>query len=149
MKKILSIIVFFVFTGCGFKPIFSSSDTNFSINKIDYNGQHEKIINNNLRNYLNKGNKKFNYNLIIESKENKLTTLKDKRGDPVNFKLTIDVSLTVLENDKVKIEKAYQQTFNYNNTSKKFELSKYEKEIKNSMLNKISEEIIVSLYSIQ
>jgi len=149
MKKIVSIIIFFIFAGCGFKLIFKSADTNFSINKIEYNNNLGKIINNNLKGYLNKGNKKFNYSLIIASEESKLTTLKDKKGDPASFKLIIDVSVSVLENNKIKIEKVFQQTFNYNNTSKKFELSMYEDEIRKGMLNRISEEIIVSLYTIQ
>jgi hypothetical protein len=149
MKKIISIIVFFIFAGCGFKPIFKSADTNFSINKIEYNNNLGKIIYNNLKGYLNKDNKKFNYSLIIASEESKLTTLKDKKGDPASFKLTIDVSVSVLENDKIKIEKVLQETFNYNNTSKKFELSMYEEEIRKGMLDRISEEIIVSLYTIQ
>ena len=75
--------------------------------------------------------------------------MKDKKGDPASFKLTIDVSVSVLENNKIKIEKVFQETFNYNNTSKKFELSRYEDEIRNGMLERISEEIIVSLYTIQ
>ena len=75
--------------------------------------------------------------------------MKDKKGDPASFKLTIDVSVSVLENNKIKIEKVFQQTFNYNNTSKKFELSMYEEEIRKGMLDRISEEIVVSLYTIQ
>ena len=149
MKKIISIIFFLIIAGCGFKPIFKSTDTNFSINKIDYNNNLGKTINNNLKSYLNKGNKKFNYTLIIASEESKLTTLKDKKGDPASFKLTIDVSVSILENNKIKIEKDFQETFNYNNTSKKFELSMYENEIRKSMLDRISEKIIISLYTIQ
>ena len=149
MKKIISIIVFLVIAGCGFKPIFKSAETNFSINEIEYSGKLGKIINNNLKAYQNKTNKKFIYNLKIISKESKLITLKDKKGDPASFKLTIDVSVSVLENDKIKIEKVLQETFNYNNTSKKFELSMYEEEIRKGMLDRISEEIIVSLYTIQ
>ena len=149
MKKIVSIILFLIIAGCGFKPIFSSSDTNFSINKIEYNNNLGKVINNNLKGYLNKDNKKFNYGLLIASEESKLTTLKDKKGDPASFKLTIDVSVSVLENNKIKIEKVFQETFNYNNASKKFKLSMYEEEIRKGMLDRISEEIIVSLYTIQ
>ena len=149
MKKIVSIILFLIIAGCGFKPIFSSSDTNFSINKIEYNNNLGKVINNNLKGYLNKEQKEFNFDLMITSEESKLITLKNKKGDPVRFKLTIDVLVSVLENNKIKLEKVFQETFNYNNTSKKFELSRYEDEIRNGMLERISEEIIVSLYTIQ
>jgi hypothetical protein len=75
--------------------------------------------------------------------------LKNKKGDPISFKLTIDVFVSVLENNKIKIEKDFRETFNYNNTSKKFELSRYEDEIRNGMLERISEEIIVNLYTLQ
>jgi len=149
MKKIISIIIFLIIAGCGFKPIFKSADTNFSINKIEYNDNLGKIIENNLKSYLNKDNKKINYSLIIKSKESKLITLKNKKGDPISFKLTIDVFVSVLENNKIKIEKDFRETFNYNNTSKKFELSRYEDEIRNGMLERISEEIIVNLYTLQ
>ena len=149
MKKIISIIIFLIIAGCGFKPIFKSADTNFSINKIEYNDNLGKIIKNNLKSYLNKDNKKFNYSLMITSKESKLITLKNKKGDPASFKLTIDVLVSVFENNKIKIEKVFQETFNYNNTSKKFELSMYEDEIRKGILDRISEEIIVSLYTIQ
>tara|TARA_B100000767_G_scaffold228488_1_gene218825 strand:- start:1720 stop:2169 length:450 start_codon:yes stop_codon:yes gene_type:complete len=149
MKKIVSIILFLIIAGCGFKPIFSSSDTNFSINKIEYNSNLGKIINNNLKGYLNKEQKEFNFDLMITSEESKLITLKNKKGDPVSFKLTIDVLVSVLENNKIKLEKVFQETFNYNNTSKKFELSMYENEIRNGMLERISEQIITSLYTIQ
>ena len=149
MKKIVSIILFLIIAGCGFKPIFSSSDTNFSINKIEYNSNLGKIINNNLKGYLNKEQKELNFDLMITSEESKLITLKNKKGDPVRFKLTIDVLVSVLENNKIKLEKVFQETFNYNNNSKKFELSMYENEIRNGMLERISEQIITSLYTIQ
>ena len=61
MKKIVSIILFLIIASCGFKPIFSSSDTNFSINKIEYNNNLGKVINNNLKGYLNKQQREFNY----------------------------------------------------------------------------------------
>ena len=48
--------------------------------------------------------------------------------------------------DKIEIT---AEKFDYNNSSKKFELSKFEDEIIKSMLSKISEEIVLSLYSIQ
>jgi hypothetical protein len=44
MKKTISIIIFLIIAGCGFKPIFKSADTNFSINKIEYNDNLGKII---------------------------------------------------------------------------------------------------------
>ena len=149
MKKIIILFCIILLSGCGFKPIYSSSETNFSINKIEYEGDLGKTIYNNLKHYQNKNKKKFNYNLTILSAENKVITLKDKKGDPSSFRLTIIVKSSIFEKNKLKAQREYKESFDYNNSSKKFELSRYESEIKNSMLNKISEEIILSLYEIQ
>tara|TARA_B100000795_G_scaffold267195_1_gene251564 strand:- start:1844 stop:2293 length:450 start_codon:yes stop_codon:yes gene_type:complete len=149
MKKIIILFCFILLSGCGFKPIYLSSETNFSINKIDYQGDLGKTVYNNLKHYQNKNGKKFNYDLTIISTKNKVITLKDKKGDPSSFRLTIIVKNSIYEKNKLKAQREYKESFEYNNSSKKFELSRYESEIENSMLNKISEEIVLSLYEIQ
>ena len=149
MKKIILLIFFTLIVSCGFKPMFSNSKTNFSINEVTFNDSNGKVIYNNLKRFIKKIDKEFNYNLIIKTQENKIITLKDKKGDASNFRLTIKADLSVIENEKLKFEKTFQESFDYNNSSKKFDLSKYENEIKNSMLNKISDEIILSLYTLQ
>ena len=145
MKKIIFSFCFILVTSCGFKPIFSSSEINFSLNKIEYQNKLGKTIYNNLKHYLNKSEKKFNYDLFLESTERKEITLKNKKGDASSFRLTIKSKALIIEQEKLIFEKTYEETFVY----KKFELSKYEEEIKQSMLNKISEEIILTLYTIQ
>ena len=149
MKKIILLIFFTLFVSCGFKPMFSNTETNFSINKIEFNNKLGKVINNNLKPYISREGKQFDYDIIISARENKIISLKDKKGDAVSFRLSLEIDLLVSENNEIKIEKNYTKKFDYNNTSKKFDLSKYEGEIKNSMLNKISEEIILDLYTIQ
>ena len=149
MKKVISIFLFLFITGCGFKPIFSSSETNFSINKIEYKNELGKKIYNNLKHFINSERKKINYDLVLVSKEKKIISLKDKKGDAASFRLSIIIDLLILEDDKVKIEKTFEEKFDYNNNSKKFELSRYEDEIRNAMLDKISGEIILELYTIQ
>tara|TARA_B110000259_G_C13850345_1_gene336526 strand:- start:206 stop:655 length:450 start_codon:yes stop_codon:yes gene_type:complete len=149
MKKTIFLLSCLLIVGCGFKPIFSSSKTNFSINKIEHQTKKGKVIYNNLRHHLNKEGKKFNYDILISTSENKKITLKNKKGDPSSYRLIIVSNVKVLENDQLKFEKKFRQTFDYKNTSKKFELGNYEIEIKKSMLDKISEEIILSLYNIQ
>ena len=36
MKKNILILFFILFIGCGYKPIYSTSNTNFTINEIEY-----------------------------------------------------------------------------------------------------------------
>ena len=149
MRKIITLLLLITLVSCGFKPMFSSSESNFSINKFEYSGKMGKIIFNNLKQYLEKEGRDYNYDLLAKVSENKEITLKDKKGNPSGFRQTITANLSVFENDELIFEKTFQKKFDYGNSLKKFELSKFENEIKKSMLNKISEEIILSLYSIR
>ena len=149
MRKIITLLLLITLVSCGFKPMFSSSESNFSINKFEYSGKMGKIIFNNLKQYLEKEGRDYNYDLLAKVSENKEITLKDKKGNPSGFRQTVTANLSVFENDELILEKTFQKKFDYGNSLKKFELSKFENEIKKSMLNKISEEIILSLYSIR
>ena len=149
MRKITALLLLITLVSCGFKPMFSSSESNFSINKIEYSGKMGKIIFNNLKQYLKKEGRDYNYDLLAKVSENKEITLKDKKGNPSGFRQTVTANLSVFENDELILEKTFQKKFDYDNSLKKFELSNFENEIKKSMLNKISEEIILSLYSIR
>ena len=149
MRKITALLLLITLVSCGFKPMFSSSESNFSINKIEYTGKMGKVIFNNLKQYLKKEGRDYNYDLLAKVSENKEITLKDKKGNPSGFRQTVTANLSVFENDELIFEKTFQKQFDYSNSLKKFELSNFENEIKKSMLNKISEEIILSLYSIR
>tara|TARA_B110000259_G_C13947180_1_gene375232 strand:- start:92 stop:541 length:450 start_codon:yes stop_codon:yes gene_type:complete len=149
MRKIITLLLLITLVSCGFKPMFSTSESNFSINKIEYSGKMGKIIFNNLKQYLKKEGRDYNYDLLAKVSENKEITIKDKKGNPSGFRQTVTANLSVFENDELIFEKTFQKKFDYGNSLKKFELSKFENEIKKSMLNKISEEIILSLYSIR
>ena len=149
MRKIIALLLLITLVSCGFKPMFSSSESNFSINKIEYSGKMGKIIFNNLKQYLKKDGRDYNYDLLAKVSESKEITLKDKKGNPSGFRQTVTTDLSVFENNELIFEKTFQKKFDYGNSLKKFELSEFENEIKKSMLNKISEEIILSLYSIR
>ena len=150
MKKNILILFFILFIGCGYKPIYSTSNTNFTINEIEYDrNKLNKIIDNNLSSYQNKQNKEFIYDIKINSTEEKVTTLKDLKGNPSSFRLSLFVNIEVYEDEKLKMKKDYNEVFNYENTSKKFELKQYENQIKISILEKISDKIITDLYLIR
>ena len=149
MKKIIALILLITLANCGFKPMLSISESNFSIDKIEYSGMLGRQLNNNLKQYHQKKGVDHNYSLVAETAESREITLKDKKGNPSSFRLGVSVDLSVFENNKLVFKKNFKQAFDYSNSSKKFDLSKFEDEIKKSMLNKISEEIVLSLYSIQ
>ena len=150
MKKIISFIFFIFIVGCGYQPLFNAQKLNFSINKIEYEkNKLNRVIAKELTTYQNKKNVEQKYDLKIFSYENKKVTLKDKKGDPSNLRLSLSTEIKVFDNQKLIFEKKYDESFEYQNSSKKFELRKYEDKIRQSMLGQISSQIINDLYSIK
>ena len=150
MKKIILFILFIFTISCGYQPIFNAQKLNFSINKIEYEkNKLNRVIAKELTTYQNKKNVEQKYDLKIFSYENKKVTLKDKKGDPSNLRLSLSTEIKVFDNQKLIFEKKYDESFEYQNSSKKFELRKYEDKIRQSMLGQISSQIINDLYSIK
>jgi hypothetical protein len=150
MKRIILFIFFIFIIGCGYQPIFNVQKSNFSINKIDYEkNKLNKVIVKSLGSYRNKENIDQTFNIQVISYENKKVTLKDKRGNVTNLRLTLSTELKVFDNQKMILKKKYEENFEYQNSSKKFELRKYEEKIRLSMLDRISNQIITDLYSIK
>ena len=150
MKRIILFTFFIFIIGCGYQPIFNVQKSNFSINKIDYEkNKLNRVIVKSLGSYRNKENIDQTFNIQVISYENKKVTLKDKRGNATNLRLTLSTELKVFDNQKMIFKKKYEENFEYQNSSKKFELRKYEEKIRLSMLGRISNQIITDLYSIK
>ena len=149
-KKITIIISFLFLLSCGYKPIFSSSKANFSITEIKLFGDIKigSKIKKNLNIYKNVENKNIFYSLKINSDQKKDIVSKDAKGDPKIFEIQILVNLTILENNKIKHEKNFQENFTYNNSTNKFSLKQYEKNIEENLIEQIVEKIIIYLHSI-
>ena len=155
MKKIIIIFTFFLLYHCGFEPIHSKKNINgnynFSISSIGFSGENEinKTLKNRLLNYLNKDEKETQLDLTINSTVQKKVTSKNKKGNPEAFFIKIEINLEVFKDNSLISTKVFQENFEYNNKSSKFELSKYEKNIKENLSQKLSEYIIRHLYSIK
>ena len=149
-KKITIIIFFLLLLSCGYKPIFSSSETNFSITEIKLFGKINigSKIKKNLNIYRNVENKNTFYSLKINADQKKNVISKDAKGDPKIFEIQISVDLTILENNKIKNKKNFKESFTYNNSTNKFDLKRYEKNIEDNLIKKIITKITLYLYSI-
>ena len=64
------------------------------------------------------------------------------------FSIKVQLNLNVYEKDISKSKIKFEETFDYNNQSNKFNLLQYENNIKNNLLNKITSDIIKHLYSL-
>ena len=149
MKKIILFLSFLLVVSCGYKPIFSSKDSNFLIEEIIYD-ENDKIslkIKNNL-NYLTKVK---NYTKVIKiklkSEKNIKIASKDTKGNPLLYKMTITNNLEIYSDDQIINQKNTSKNFSYKNTSNKFDLKQYEKTIEDNLIEAIKEDIILNLYN--
>ena len=149
-KKITIIVFFLLLLSCGYKPIFSSSETNFSITEIKLFGKINvgSKIKKNLNIYRNVENKNTFYSLKINADQKKNVISKDAKGDPKIFEIQISVDLTILENNKIKNKENFKESFAYNNSTNKFDLKRYEENIEDNLIEKIITKITLYLYSI-
>ena len=152
MKSLISIIVLsLILTNCGFKPIYNSKNTNFQIleikNKVE--NKNSFTIENMVMALSNKDALK-KLKLEIDYKQSLTTILKNSKGDPSKKKISIIVNLIVKsENNNVLTNKSFNEEFSYDVQSDKFNMSKYENNITNNLNNKISNDIIFLLGTIE
>ena len=151
MKKkiILSILSIILLTSCGFQPTFSSKDVNFAISKIEVKDKSNisRKIKNNLKIYKNVKNPNNIYSLKINSTRQINIVSKDKKGNPSNFEMNITTEITIFEKLQLLKSKNFTESFNYENSSNKFDLKQYEKNIENNLTSKIIENITLYLYA--
>ena len=149
MKKYLFIILLLL-TQCDYKPIYSQNNQNFGIKIIEFNeNRSNKILAIRLKNYSYKKNNLFLYELKLLTSENKLILSKDTKGDPLLLSLKINLKIEIYEKDKLVTKKEYNEQFNYQNLSKKFELSSYENEIRLNIYDKMISKILIDLANLK
>ena len=138
-------------TNCGFQPIYNSKNNNFQIieNKNKDENKNSFSIENMVMSLSNKDALR-KLKLEIDYKESIITTLKDSKGDPSKKKLSVIVNLEIKnEKDNVMTNKNFSEEFSYDVQSDKFNLSQYENNIINNLNNKISNDIIFLLGTIE
>ena len=145
--KIL-ILLFFI-SGCGYNPIFSNKNSNFSIYELTASGNSElnKIINNRLNNYKGSDGQK-QFSVTVDTNLNTQIASKDTKGNPKTYRINLKINVSIKDSDGNLKEKLFSRSVDYNNRSNKSELKKYENETSHNLAEKISDEIIIYLQSI-
>ena len=148
-KKIY-IIALICLVGCGYQPIFSSKNNSFEviINSTSGDTNLNNIIIKKLESFKNQKNNTKKFEIEIETIANKTISSKDSKGDPKTFKTEVFAKLKITDEKNIKFVKEFVEFNIYNNNSKKFELKQYEDNIKDNLIEKISEDIIIYLLSI-
>ena len=150
MKKYYLFIMLIFLTQCDYKPIYSQNNQNFGIKIIEFNeNRSNKILATRLKNYSYEKDNIFLYELKLLTSENKLILSKDTKGDPLLLGLKINLKIEVYEKDKLITKKEYNEQFNYQNLSKKFELNSYESEIRLNIYDKMISKILIDLANLK
>ena len=144
----LLILLFFI-SGCGYSPIFSKKNTNFSIYELSASGNSKlnKIINNRLNNYKGSDGKR-KFSLTLETHLNKEIALRDSKGNPKTYRINLLSNISIKDFDGNVKNKSFSKSVDYNNKSNKSNLKKYENKTSKNLAEKIAGEIIIYLGSI-
>ena len=132
-KKII-LLFFILLSSCGYEAIHSkknSGNYSFSVSEINFVG--DRTVNLKIKERLNnyiQGKKDKDFILKISSTSEKIILAKDTAGDTTAFKNTISINTEVLMNNK-------------------FNLKKYEEEIKNNLAEMATDKLIFKLSNIQ
>ncbi len=146
--KITNILLIFTFlfnVSCGFKPIYYKNDQLITkFNEIILEGDdriNKQIIDNlNLEiDFSSRQTVSLKTNYTIEE------TSKNSKGQVETYRSIINTVLTIKNETEIIETKNLSAETSYNNKDNKFELTKYQNEVKNNLINKISEEIILIL----
>ena len=141
---LINILIITILYGCGYKPVYSSKDLLFKINKITHDNS--KINNQIARSLKSISNDETTntLNLELNSNKEKIIVSKNKNGDPKIFELRILVNIQVNNKKKTFLEKQV-----YKNIENKFELNEYEIQIERQIISKIIDEVIFFLLELK
>ena len=144
MKKFLLIFIFLL-SECGYQPIYISKNlSDLEFFKITLEGDadiNRKVVGslsfkeNNLQDSLN--------SLLIKSSYKIIETSKSSKGQVESYKSQIILNFIIIDGDEVVSSKNFSKEFSYNIKDNKFELIRYQNEIKDNLINKIVEDIIL------
>ena len=155
MNKFVKVIIFSllicVSTACSYDPIFLNKNYEFKIEEIALNGNKEinSIIKRNLR-MVKTDNESYknNYYINVNTTKEKKIISKDSEGDPSKFEISIITVYEILDNQKLLLNRKFENKNIYNNESDKFKLEQSEKIIIENLSEKISDTIISSIINL-
>ena len=141
IKKFL--IMFFFISACGYQPIYLNKNE-IVFKDIIFLGDkkiNRKIIS--ISSIKKDPKNKVENKLILESKKRIIETSKDSKGKVASYRTEVEINLTVKINDKIIKQKSFIQNFNYNNIENKIDLSSYQDDVEDNLVNKIVEDLIL------
>ena len=150
-KNIIFIIVFFIFSSCGYNSLYKNSNTkNFKFNFELIQTSGYKYINNNitsvLKNYSDK-NLKDIVKIKLNSSYSKSSISRDKKGKTSKFNIVVTTEFNLINNDKEVKKITITEEIAIKNTSDSFQQKNYELKIKKDLSRSIARQFVEKLTS--
>ena len=135
---------------CGYEPIHSKKNrlmnSYFSISEVNYTGDRDVNIKiKELLKYYTLSKNTKNYNIRINSESLKIIIAKDSNSNPTTHELKLKVTALVIKEGETNKEFIFEEKFKYNNIEDKYELKKYEKELKRNLTKVIIDNLLNNL----
>ena len=148
MNKILSIIfILIILQGCSFKPMLADKKYDLRFTKIIYVG--DKQINKSIKeNLINNSVGNNNFEIYFVTAKNKEVVSSNAKGDPIKFKLKINLEYKIIKDEEILVNNSVIKETNYNNIDDKLELSQFEENTINNLIDDLSQEILMSVVAI-
>ena len=144
LKKIFIFPIFFLFfLSCGYTPIFSKKDVNFSIENIKFLGDEDvkEKISHSLSNYINKPNKEKKVSLIVNNSKKINIASKNSKGEAQTNKVSIETNVKIILSENNFLVKSFSKSSIYTVIDRKSE----QKSIENKLTENLSSEIALQI----
>ena len=146
-KTFILLVLFLFFSSCGYTPIFSKKDINFSIENIEFLGDKdiEEKINSALYGYKNKLEKEKKISLVITSSKNTAIASKNSKGEALTNRISVDVNVKIILPENNFLEKSFNKTSIYTVINRKSEQKLIENKLIENLSNEIAQQIIFEI----
>ena len=148
LKKIFILPgLFLFFLSCGYTPIFSKRDVNFSIENIKFLGNKDvkEKINQALSIYKNKPGKTKQISLIITNLKNITIVSKNSKGEAQTNKISVDVNVKIILAENRIVDKSFSKSSIYDIIDRKSEQKLIENKLIENLSNEIAQQIILEI----
>jgi len=147
-RKIIALLALFLFfSSCGYTPIFSKKDVNFSIEKIEFSGNKDvkENINQAFSSYKNKPGKTKQISLVITNSKNITIASKNSKGEAQTNKISVDVNAKIILAKNNIIEKNFSKSSIYDVIDRKSEQKLIENKLIENLSGEIAQQIILEI----
>ena len=148
LKKIFIFPIFFLFfLSCGYTPIFSKKDVNFSIENIKFLGDEDvkEKISHSLSNYINKPNKEKKVSLIVNNSKKINIASKNSKGEAQTNKVSIETNVKIILSENNFLVKNFSKSSIYTIIDRKSEQKLIENKLTENLSSEIALEIIFEI----